>query len=186
MRRKKWYFEQVFLLERKFGDMKKKNLVKKICLGGVFGALYAALTLLLAPISFGVNGLDLRVAEALTLLPVLMPESVPGLAIGCLAANLICGAPWQDVVFGTLATLAAALLTRKFRKNVYLAAAMPVICNTVIVGSVLVWAYGLGGTFWSSVVCYLFVGVGEGLVCYLLGIPMLHGLRRAHADQWLQ
>ena len=52
-----------------------------------------------------------EVSEALALLPGLSSSAAPGLFIGCLVSNLITGQPWQDVVFGSLATLAAALLT---------------------------------------------------------------------------
>ena len=147
---------------------------KRLCLAGVIAGLYAALTLLLAPVSFGQGGaFQFRFAEALTLLPVLSPAAVPGLMVGCFAANLLCGAPWQDIVFGTLATLLAAMLSCKFRKNCYLAAAAPVLCNTVIVGATLSALYGLP-VFYAM----LTVLPGETAACYLLGIPLVRALKR--------
>ncbi|MBE5776526.1 MAG: QueT transporter family protein [Clostridiales bacterium] len=149
--------------------MDRKWNVRTLTTGGIIAALYAALTLLLAPISFGAGGtIDFRVAEALTLLPILTPAAVPGLAVGCFAANLICGAPWQDVIFGTLATLLGAICTRKLRKNIWLAAAMPVVFNTVIVGTMLSMVYAL--PLWMMLFS---VFVGEIAVCYLLGIPLI-------------
>ena len=135
-------------------------------------ALYAALTLLFAAISYG--PVQFRIAEALTILPILLPQAIPGLTLGCLLANLLGSAtPW-DVVFGTLATLLAALLTRLFRKNMWLAAAMPVISNAVIIGLVLHFTLAdvlLLPTMGS-------VGLGQAVVVYGLGIPLLLALRR--------
>lgn len=140
--------------------------VRDIVLGGVIAALYAALTLLLAPISFG--AVQFRVAEALTLLPVVSPAAVPGLFIGCLASNLLFGAPWQDVVFGSLATLSAAVLTRFLRRNLWLAAFMPVLLNGLIVGGTLSILYNL-----PMAVTIATVALGEAAVCYMLGIPLV-------------
>lgn len=137
----------------------------------VIAALYAAITLLLAPISYG--PLQFRVSEALTLLPILIPAAVPGLTIGCLVANLVgSSTPW-DMVFGTLATLAAALLTRRFRDKPLLAAAPPVLVNAVVVGLVIALVNGL--PLWLTMTE---VGVGELGVCYLLGLPLYYALRR--------
>ena len=139
--------------------------------GGLIAALYVGLTMIFAPISFG--PVQFRVAEMLTLLPVLSPVSVPGLFIGCFISNLIFGAPWQDVVFGSLATLLAAYLTRLFRKDLWLAALMPVLVNGLAVGSMLAAVYGLP---WLATMG--FVALGEAGVCYVLGIPMLRLLEK--------
>lgn len=139
---------------------------RSLAMAGITAAAYVALTLLFMPISFA--QIQFRVAEALTLLPLLSPSSVPGLFIGCLVSNLITGQPWQDVVFGSLATLLAALLTRRLRKNVWLAALMPVAVNAVVIGLMLYSVYGLHP--WIS---FLTVGAGQAAVCYLLGVPMV-------------
>ena len=145
--------------------------MQKLAIGGVVAALYTALTLVFAPISF--SQIQLRVSEALTLLPVLSGASVPGLFIGCLISNLITGQPWQDVVFGSLATLVAALLTRKFRKKIGLAALMPVLVNGLVIGLMLYYVYGL-----PPFISILTVGAGELAVCFLLGIPLVGILRQ--------
>lgn len=145
--------------------------MQKLAIGGVVAALYTALTLVFAPISF--SQIQLRVSEALTLLPVLSGASVPGLFIGCLISNLITGQPWQDVVFGSLATLIAALLTRKFRKKIGLAALMPVLVNALVIGLMLYYVYGL-----PPFISILTVGAGELAVCFLLGIPLVGILRQ--------
>lgn len=147
---------------------------KALCQGAAIAALYAVLTIALAPISFGANGaMQLRVSEALTLLPVLTPTAVPGLFIGCLAANLLCGAPLPDIIFGSLATLLAAIATRRLRKNVYLAALAPVISNGVIVGVMLSVVYTMP-LLWS---CFT-VALGEIAACFVLGIPLVKGVEK--------
>ena len=150
--------------------MEKFFTVKNLCLSGIIAALYAGLTILLQAFSFG--AIQVRVSEAMTLLPLLTPAAIPGLAIGCFIANLICST-WQDWVFGTLATLIAAVLTRKLRKNVYLAAAMPVLANALIIGPMLYWMYG--GSWLLNI---LTVGVGEAIACFLLGIPLIKSLEK--------
>lgn len=146
-------------------------------MGGAMAGLYAALTLLFAPVSFGQGGaFQFRIAEALTLLPALSAAAVPGLAVGCFAANLLCGAPLQDILLGTLATLLAAVLTHRFRKNLWLAASAPVVLNTLIVGAMLSIVYGLP-VFYAM----LTVLPGEAAACYALGVPLVRVLSRLTA-----
>jgi uncharacterized membrane protein len=83
---------------------------KEIATAGLVAAIYTVLSLVFMPISFGVY--QVRIAEALTVLPFLSRAAVPGLYVGCLLANILGGLGWLDIVFGPLITLAAALLTR--------------------------------------------------------------------------
>lgn len=145
--------------------------IQFITRSAVIAALYAALTLLLYPISFG--AVQFRVSEALTLLPIVMPEAIPGLFIGCLLSNIIGSAtPW-DIIFGSLATLLAAILTYATRRNKILAAAWPVVCNTVIVGLVLAFTLNLPVGLTMAE-----VGLGELAVVYTVGMVMLAALKR--------
>ena len=144
--------------------------------GAVIAAIYAALTLLLAPISYG--EMQVRVSEALTLLPVLMPEAIPALAVGCLLANILGGCTIFDIVFGTLATLLAAICTRRLRHNTWLAAAMPVLFNGVIVGAVVHYCYSPAIPL---PLCMLSVAVGEAIACFVLGLLLLRALGRVPA-----
>ncbi|MBR6569351.1 MAG: QueT transporter family protein [Clostridia bacterium] len=153
----------------------KRFTVRSLCMSAVIAALYAALTLCFQAISFG--AVQFRVSEAMTLLPVLFPEAVPGLAVGCLISNLMYGANVYDVVFGTLATLMAAILTRGLRKNTWLAALPPVLCNAVIIGLVLTYAYGID-LLWMNM---LTVGMGQAVVCYVLGVPLVKVLEKQPA-----
>ena len=124
--------------------MQKKSTVLRITTAAIVAAAYAALTIALAPISYG--AVQFRVSEALTVLPFFMPCTVWGLWIGCILANLYTGTI-ADIVFGSLATLLAALCTAWFGKrgntvkNRILGCLMPVVFNAVIVGAVLTWAY---------------------------------------------
>ena len=144
--------------------------------GAIIAALYATITLLLAPISYG--EVQIRIAEALTLLPVLLPEAVPALAIGCLLSNILGGATIFDIVFGTLATLLAAVCTRLLRKNLPLAALMPVLFNGVIVGAVVHYGYA---PVLPLPLCMLSDAAGEAVSCLALGPMLLRAVRRIPA-----
>lgn len=152
----------------------KRFSVRSLCLSAVIAALYAALTLGFQAISYG--AVQFRVSEAMTLLPALFPEAVPGLAVGCLISNLFnpMGATVYDVVFGTLATLLAAVLTQRIRGSIWLRALPPVMCNAVIIGLVLTYGYGVD-LLWMNM---LTVGIGEAAVCYVLGVPLVRVLEK--------
>lgn len=154
--------------------MHKRFNTRSMCLASIIAALYAALTLGFQAISYG--AVQFRVAEAMTLLPFLFPEAVPGLTLGCLISNLFnpMGATVYDIVFGTLATLIAGLLTWRMRGNIWLRALPPVVCNAVIVGLVLTYAYGID-VLWMNM---LTVGIGEAAVCYVLGVPLVKFLQK--------
>lgn len=152
---------------------KKLLTTRSLCVSAVIAALYAAMTLLLAPISYG--PIQLRLSEAMTLLPILLPQAVPGLFVGCLIANLYTGM-MTDIIFGSLATLLAAIGTYLLRKKHLLAAACPVAANAVIVGLVLSMSFNL-----PVALTMLEVGIGE-LGAVLLGMLILSGIKRAKID----
>lgn len=133
-------------------------------------ALYAVITIIFAPISYGL--LQVRISEALTILPFIFPESVLGLFLGCFIANIYGGLGFIDVFFGSIATLIAAYLTRKM-PNAFLAPLPPVLVNAVIIGYVL--KYTLGYPLLPSM---LYVGLGEFLACYFIGLPLLYLLNK--------
>lgn len=144
--------------------------------GAVIAALYTALTLLLAPLSYG--EVQVRFSEALTLLPLLMPEAVPALFVGCLLSNILGGCTIFDIVFGSLATLLAALCTRRLRAHFWPAAFMPVLFNGLIVGAVVHYCY-------SPVIplplCMLSVAAGEAVSCLVVGPLFIRVMRRLPA-----
>ncbi len=152
---------------------KKLLTTRSLCLSAVIAALYAALTILLAPISYG--SIQLRLSEVMTLLPMFLPQAIPGLFAGCLIANLYTGM-LTDVIFGSLATLLAAIGTYALRKKPLLAAACPVVVNGVTVGLLLAKSFNL--PVWLSMGQ---IALGEaGAV--LLGFLMLDALRRVSSE----
>ena len=155
---------------------KKLLTTRSVCLSAMIAALYAALTLLLAPISYG--AIQCRISEAMTLLPILLPQAIPGLVIGCLVANLLSPVAIWDVIFGTLATLIAALGTYQLRKKPLLAALCPVVANGIIVGVMLAVFYAL--PLWLTM---LEVAVGEA-VAVALGFILLAALRRVDLSRF--
>lgn len=161
---------------REEGQGRSSFSARGLTLAALVAALYAALTVLFAPISFG--AVQFRVSEALTLLPLLSPFAAPGLFAGCLVSNLIMGAPWQDVIFGSLATLLAALATRQLRRLPWLAALMPVALNGLIVGAVLWYTQHLPFFLTAAT-----VALGEAAVCYMLGLPLAELLRKRFKDK---
>lgn len=154
--------------------------------GAVIAAIYTVLTLLAAAVNLAYGPVQFRFSEALTILPIFTPAAVPGLAVGCLLSNIWSGYGVADMVFGTAATLLAAIATRMVRniriKNIpYLAPLPPVLLNAVIVGlEISIFSPGgfLWATFWSMA---LSVGAGELVICYALGLPLAAALERTGA-----
>ena len=139
----------------------------------LIAALYTVLTLLLQPLSYG--EVQIRFSEALTLLPILLPEAVPALAVGCLLANILGGCTIFDIVFGTLATLLAALCTRRLRDRFWLAALMPVLFNGVIVGAVVHYCYA---PVFPLPLSMLSVAAGEAVACLIVGPLLVRVMQR--------
>lgn len=163
-------------------DKSKTNFIVKSAL---IGALYAVLTLVLGPISFGNIGIEFRVSEALTILPIFTFSAVPGLFCGCIIANLLgmafSGLGIVDVIFGSLATLVAAVLSYVFRKITVkgfpiLSFFPPVIANAVIVGLELFII--LPDVFSSFIYAFFIVGVGELGIVFVLGIPLYYLIKK--------
>ncbi len=148
---------------------KKTRLMTESAL---IAAVYVALVLLFKPISFG--AIQFRIAEALCVLPFFSLSAVPGLALGCLLGNFFSGAAMPDVIFGTFATLLAAILSYKLRTvSKWLVCLPPILANAVIVPFVLQYAYGVTDGYF-----FLFatVGIGEILAVGVLGNVLLLAL----------
>lgn len=153
---------------------KTKNASLYVCQAGLIAALYTALTMLANALGLASNPVQLRISEALCVLPVFTPAAIPGLAIGCLLSNLLGGCIWQDVLFGSLATLLGAVGARLLRRLPPLAPLPTVVANTLIVPLVLAYGYGAEeGLEWLM----LTVGVGELLSAYLLGLILFYSVK---------
>lgn len=157
--------------------MKKKNgSAAYTARAAIIAAMYVVLTYLtnLAGLASGV--IQVRISEALTVLPVFTPAAVPGLFLGCLLANILTGCAALDVVFGSLATLIGAVGTRLVgKKNKYLAPVPPIIANTLIIPFVLAYVYHFDG---SILYFMLTVGAGELISCGLLGTLLTYALSK--------
>ncbi len=139
----------------------------------MIAAAYVALTYLFAPISFG--EIQVRIAEALMILPVFTPAAIPGLFIGCLIGNTTGGALLPDIVLGSFATLIGAFFTWKLRDaSPFLAPVPPILSNTLIIPFVLRYAYLVE---LPVPLMMLTVGIGEILSCGVLGLVLYYALR---------
>lgn len=136
----------------------------------MIAAIYIVLTLIFRPISYGM--MQVRVSEALTVLPFLTPAAIPGLAIGCLIANIIGPYGLVDIVVGTTATTLAAILSSRMKRRFWVPLP-PVVINALFIGGMLYYLF-LGSPdqapLWSII---LWVGAGQVAACYGLGYPLL-------------
>ncbi len=137
----------------------------------MIAAIYVVLTMVFAPFGFG--QVQVRIAEALTILPVFTPAAVPGLFIGCMIGNILGGAIALDVVFGSFATLIGAAGTYLLRKNKWLAPIPPIVANVLIVPFVLKYGYAVPLPIPFMMVT---VGLGEVISGGILGSIVRKGL----------
>ena len=163
----------------------------------VIAVLYVALTILLAPISYGI--IQFRISEALMVLAAFTPAAIPGLFIGCVISNLVGGFGIIDILFGSLATLAAAFFTCKLSKHMHadegvgrLSAAKPfllplptVFFNGIIVGGYLPFIITDSGIESGNLVFIIAVSVfsvmlGELVVMFALGVPLYYAIKRTN------
>jgi len=143
----------------------------------LIAALYVALTYISSALGLASGVIQVRFSEALTILPMFTQAAVPGLFIGCMAANLLTGAAVWDIVFGSFATFIGALGTYRFGKNPYIGAMFPIVSNTVIIPFVLKIAYGVGEGY-----SFLFftIFVGELISCGVLGVILAKALGKTN------
>lgn len=165
--------------------MNKK--LKEFTIVAMIAAIYAVTSIALAPISYG--PIQVRISEALTLLPILYPPAILGVTLGCFITNLV-GAMtginilgFLDVFVGTMATFLAAWCTYKlrhieFKKLPILAASMPVLFNALFIGMELAVAYFPSTLMAGFVINALQVGLGELLACFIIGLPLIQVLRK--------
>lgn len=153
--------------------MKKTNTAF-LSQAAMIAAVYVVLTYVFAPFSFG--EIQVRIAEALTILPLFTPAAVPGLFIGCLIGNILGGAILPDIVFGSIATLIGAFGTYLLRNQLpVLAPLPPILANTVIVPFILHFGYGVA---LPIPFLMLTIGIGEILSCGVLGIILYIALKK--------
>lgn len=163
-------------------EQKGRRSLRFLTEAGVIGGMYAALCLLLAPISYG--ALQVRVAEMLTVLPVFTAAAIPGLTVGCLLANLLAGGAvgaW-DWLFGTLTTLVAAWMSRALRRVTvrglpWLATLPPILLNAVVIGAEIALMSGQPTLFWLYAAQ---IAAGQTVACLGGGLLLAAMLNRVH------
>ncbi len=176
--------------------MRTTKNVRFLTQAAMIAALYAVLTYAAAAVNLAYGAVQFRFSEALTVLPVFTPAAIPGLAVGCFLANLGSPLGLVDWIFGTGATLLAAVGTWMARKIQIkgvpvLAPLPPVVANVVLVGFELsclssAGTFALGNFTWAAFgASALSVGIGELVICYALGLPLLLALRKTGASQRL-
>ena len=152
----------------------KNKKVLFLTQAAMIAAIYVVLTIVFQPFSFG--QIQVRIAEALTILPMFTPAAIPGLYIGCMIGNILGGSILPDIIWGSFATLIGAVFTYLLRKqSKYLAILPPIISNTVIVPLVLRYAYGI---LLPIPLMMLTVGIGEVISCGVLGIVIHSALKK--------
>ena len=137
-------------------------------------AVYVVLTTVFAAFSFG--EVQVRISEALTILPVFTPVAIPGLFVGCIISNFLGGAILMDVIFGSIATLIGAVFTYKLRNSSkWLAPVPPIVANALIVPFTLYYGYGVNLPIPFMM---LTVGIGEVISCGVLGMILYGALSK--------
>ena len=152
----------------------KQSKVLFTAQAAMVAAIYVVLTLVGASFSYG--EVQVRISEALTILPVFTPAAIPGLFIGCLISNILGGCILPDIIFGSLATLIGAIFTWMLRnKSKYLAPLPPIIANVIVVPFVLRYGYQVPLPIPFMM---LTVGIGEVISCGVLGLILHTALSR--------
>ena len=154
-------------------NTKARKSLAYITEASAIAALYTVITVAIGPL--GSAAIQCRIPEAMCTLAIFTPAAIPGMTIGCLISNIATGCLWQDVLFGTLATLIGVIGARMLRRIWWLTPLPTVVSNTLIVPFVLAYAYHAeeGIPF-----LMLTVGIGEVISAYVLGIALYFALRK--------
>lgn len=162
--------------------MSRNNTANKLTTAGIVAAAYTVLTLISAVFGLSSGIIQIRISEALCVLPLFSAYAIPGLAVGCFLSNLLCGGGILDAIFGTAATLIGAILAYYIGKTVKnkllqkIFIPLPnVMANTLIIPWVLRFVYGEAGAIWYFTVT---VFAGEFIGSYILGLPLMSLLEK--------
>lgn len=161
-----------------------KAKTKTVVYGAIIAAMYTMLTVFVSAFGLANGAIQVRISEALTILPYFTPYAIPGLFAGCLISNIITGCVIWDTIFGSIATLIGAVITYylgrlPFKNSKWLAPLGPIAANTAIIPIILSKVYGAKEAIWFLCVT---IGIGEVLSCGVLGMILLVSLEK-HADR---
>lgn len=155
-------------------NQSRNKYVLFLAQAAMIAAVYVVLTVVFAPFSYG--EVQVRISEALTILPLFTPAAIPGLFLGCFLSNILGGCIIPDIIFGSLATLIGAVGTWALRKqNKYLAPLPPILANILIVPLVLRYGYQI---LLPIPLMMLTVGIGEVISCGVLGMVLYFALNK--------
>lgn len=154
----------------------KRKTTLFIVQSALIASIYVILTFLSNSLGLASGVIQLRLSEALTILPIYTSAAIPGLFVGCFLSNILTGCIFIDVIFGSVATLIGAIFTYWLRSKRVLAPIPPIISNTLIVPFVLSFAYKFEG---SLLFFALTVGVGELLSCGALGLLLIKAIDKS-------
>ena len=149
----------------------KTTRVRFMTQAAMIAAIYVVLTIFISAFNLASGAIQIRISEALTILPAFTPAAIPGLFLGCLISNLITGAMLPDIIFGSLATLLGALGSYFVRKWKWAVPVPPILSNMIIIPFILAYVYQMPGGVPYFI---LTIGVGEMISCGALGM-ILYG-----------
>lgn len=141
----------------------------------MIAALYVVLTFVSNAFGLASGVIQVRLSEALLILPFFTPAAVPGLYIGCLLSNILCGGCLLDILLGSVATLIGALGARALRKYKWLVPIPNILANAIIVPFVLIVGYGITDVWWYLVIT---VGIGEIISSGIFGMILLFAIKK--------
>lgn len=153
----------------------KTTRVRFMTQAAMIAAIYVVLTIFISAFHLASGAIQIRISEALTILPAFTPAAIPGLFLGCMISNLITGAMLPDIIFGSLATLLGALGTYFLRKYKWAIPIPPILANVLIIPWILSYVYGFPGSIFYFM---LTVGIGEVISCGVLGLLLYNVLCR--------
>ena len=151
----------------------KNKKVMFVTQAAMIAAVYVVLNVVFA--AFGTQAIQVRIAEAMTILPVFTVAAVPGLFVGCLIGNILAGCILPDIIFGSIASLIGAIGTYKLGKiHPVLGTIPPILSNAIIVPLILRYGYGE-----PLPIPYMMltVGIGEVISCGILGMILYAALK---------
>ena len=153
----------------------RKNRVQFLTQAAMIAAIYVVLTIFISTFHLASGAIQVRISEALTILPAFTPAAIPGLFIGCLISNLLTGAMLPDIIFGSLATLIGAVGSYFLRKWKWAVPIPPIISNVLIIPFVLAYVYHFPG---GVPYFMLTVGIGQVISCGILGMLLYNVLTK--------
>lgn len=163
----------------------KKISTKLLTRTALIAAIYAVMTIAIAPLSYG--AIQFRISEILVLFAFIDDDYIPGLILGCVLANLYSPLGMMDVIFGSMATAIAVMgisLIKKVLgqnlKSLFVASLSPVIINGIIIGMLLKIVYNV-----PFMLGALQVAVGEFVVVSIAGVAIFKGILESNLKEIL-